>query len=197
MQTATATTPGLRRARAALSALAIAASLAMAGCSLIPDPTTLPGPAEETPTAPAGHLYEDAAAGFAITFPGEPTIEGISGSENGAQRATYSTTPDPYAPDGVYYIAGGTTAAEVDYSPEILEGNLIGMVHLMDPLYEATVETIELEGLPAVTADFIWSDGKDATIIMAGEAHTYYQLLVIGGTPKECQDFFETFELLS
>ena len=71
------------------------------------------------------------------------------------------------------------------------------MVHLAAPLYDATAEAIELEGIPAYTADFVWSDGKDATIIMAGEGHTYYQLLVIGGTPEECENFFDTFELLS
>ena len=95
MQKSSATTPGRRRARIALIAPLIAASIALTGCSLIPDATPPSTPAEETPDAPETYRYEDAAAGFAITFPGEPTVEGVSGNENGAQRATYSTTPDP------------------------------------------------------------------------------------------------------
>jgi hypothetical protein len=196
MQTVTATTSGRRRARLALGVLTATVSVLVAGCSLIPGASPSAGSDTETPDAAAGFVYTDEAAGFAITFPAEPTVEAVPDDANGAQRASYSTTPDPTAPDGVYYIAGGTTQSDNEYTPQTLEDNVFGLVHLAAPTYLPTPETTELDGLPAVTADFVWSDGKNSTIIMAGEGHTFYQLLVIGGTPEEHDKFLSTFELL-
>lgn len=193
MQNAPASTPATWRARIALSALLIGALMALAGCGLIP---TIPHtPATTTPSAHASYVYEDAAAGFAITFPGKPSVNPIQGSDTGAKRATYSTTVPETAPNGIYYTAGGTKASESEVDVEDTFQFLIasGQVILTDPA--VTPKAIQLGGLPGYSADITVSDGKHATLIMAGEGHTLYQLEVIGGTPKQRQAFFDSFEL--
>ena len=189
MQTAVATTASRWRTRTALSGLLVAALFALVGCSLLPTALRLP-----TPTA-ASYLYVDKAAGFAITFPGKPTIAPIRGQENGAQRATYSTTVPETAPNGIYYTAGGTKASanEVDIETTLHVLVETGQIALTDP--DVLPQEIKLGGLPGFKADVTMSDGKTSTLIMAGEGHTLYQLQVIGGTPKQRQVFFDSFEL--
>ena len=184
----------------ALSAALLAASLLLTGCSLLAAPSA-PSPtptqaAEETPAASDPFLYTDDVAGFSITFPAEPTIEPIQGNEAGAQRASYSTTVPETDPKGVYYTAGGTTKSEAEVDVADTMSFLLASGRLILTDEDVVPETFELDGLPAIRADITMYDGKPATLVMAGEGHSFYQLQVIGGTPEQRQAFFDTFELL-
>jgi len=194
LQTATATIPGPRRARRALSALLIAASIALAGCGAAPDPTTLPDPAEGTPSAPSGYIYQDAVAGYAVTFPGEPTIQTVPGAGTDRTVDMALHLSDPY-----YMSRGEGTDEEVsmDFLVKALRNSVQSAgAAPADGTDNLAVTAIELEGLPAFTADLTMPDGGDATIVVAGEGNRFYQLVVIGGTPEERQAFFDSFELL-
>jgi hypothetical protein len=188
MRTATTTIAG---ARIALSTLLIAASIALTGCSVL-TPLTPEQTPTETPTTSTGYVYEDTVTGYAVTFPGEPTLQTVPNAEVGSvEVATYAT-----APNGIFYISRGA-----ETPMEIQRGNLVNAINTAVqagqavPIDDAPVET-ELAGLPALTADVTMPDGVEATLIVAGEGNRFYQLTVIGGTPDDRQAFFDSFELL-
>ena len=143
------------------------------------------------PTADAEGYYEDPVGGFAITFPGEPMVEPRTGSDE--MRAFYSTTPDPNQPDAIVYIAGGTAASPRPISPGGLQEILMLMGEGQDYIVS---EAFEFNGMSALTADFTDPTGKPSTMLVAGEANRYYQLVVFGGTSEERQAFFDSFTLL-
>jgi hypothetical protein len=187
----------------ALSAALIAASIALTGCSLLPalpspasttDTPVDETPAAETPSDSTPFVYTDEAAGFSITFPGEPTIQPIAGNENGAQRASYSTTVPETDPDGVFYVAGGTTDTETDIDAEQLEGILFRLLN--SGASDLAYDPVELDGVSGYQGDVTWSDGKPASVVAIGEGHTYYLLIVIGGAADQHQAFFDSFERL-
>ena len=182
--------------RMALGGVLVAASIGLAACATR---TTVPPRHPHTPSAipsgPAGY-YKDAAADYAITFPGKPSIAPVDGSDSGAMRATYSTEPDPTATDAVYYTAAGTTASDVDISPTDLDGDLLQLVNQGAKLTSQETK-FTLDGMPAVMSDFTGPDGKPGTIVIAGEGHSFYQLIVRGGTTAQRQTFFDSFKLLN
>lgn len=137
-------------------------------------------------TAPEGY-FEDPAAQFAITFPGKPTV---NATESGGTRASYSN-----AADAVLFAARGTAATETEVVPETLEGLFLQVVD-QGAVVTGPGEKFELAGLPALMNSFTDPDGKPATMVVAGEGHRLYQLIVIGGTPEQSQAFFDSFTLL-
>jgi hypothetical protein len=142
-------------------------------------------------TTPPGY-FEDPEAGFAVTFPGKPSV---SATESGGIRASYSTTGDPNAPDARIFAARGTAATETEVLPDTLEGLFIQVVN-QGAVLTGPGETFELAGMPALMNSFTDPDGKPATMVVAGEGHSLYQLIVIGSTPEESQRFFDSFTLL-
>lgn len=136
------------------------------------------------PTSTAGY-FEDPDAGFAVTFPGRPSV-----SESGGLVATFTT-----GPDAVRYVARGTAAAEAEIVPDTL-ASLFAQVVDQGAVLTGPEETFELEGMPALMNSFTDPNGKPATMVVAGEGHRLYQLIVIDGTPQERQAFFHTFTLL-
>lgn len=144
-------------------------------------------------TTSAGYVYEDADANFAITFPGKPSV---APKDSSGIRATYSTAPDPNAPDAVVYAARGTAATGIEILPETLETVVLTLVD-QGAVLTAPEVTFELEGMPAIMNELTLPTGKAATFVVAGDGNRIYQLLVVGGTPEERQAFFDSFELLS
>ena len=144
---------------------------------------------------PAGY-YEDADANFAITFPGNPTVKPGTGSFAGSTPATYSTSPDPTAPGAVYYLADGTAASEAEILPANLEEIFSQLVD-QGVVLTGPRRSFELEGMPALMSDGTLPDGKPATVVVAGDGHRIYELVVVDGTADECQIFFDSFKLLS
>lgn len=173
----------------------IAASFTVAGCSTF---TPLHSPAahtrEATASAPAGY-YTDAAANYAITFPGKPSVEPIEGSDTGAMRASYSTGPDPTAPNATYYTAGGTTESATEITPTDLEGDLLQLVN-QGAVFTGQGKKFTVDGMPALMSDFTGPDGKPSAIVISGKGHRFYQLIVRGGTSQDRQTFFDSFKLL-
>lgn len=188
------TTASLAR-RMALSALIIAASIVLAGCAF-PTPSA---PPEETPTATptssTGYVYEDADAGYAITFPGEPEVQtGVDNGEGGvlaiASFVTSSAEPIRYMSHGIIGFEFGM--AEL---PIVLVNSARASGAVVD---DGAITAAEVQGLPAFIADVTMSDGTPGSVLMAGdvEAKIGYQLVVVGGTPDERQAFFDSFLLL-
>lgn len=178
---------------AGATALGLAALIILTGCSLLPGSAPAPSPTGETPAGAAPFVYEDEVAGFAITFPGEPEVEGIDGNEEGAQRATYTATP----PEGVpFYTAGGTKASASEADPETFELIIARMEATGFASDIVDVTAVDLDGIEGRQAEFVVHDGNEASMILAGKGHSFYQLMVIGGTADERQAFFDTFELL-
>jgi hypothetical protein len=143
------------------------------------------------PTSFAGY-YEDVDADYAITFPGKPFV---AVTASGGTRASYSTAPDPAAPDAVFYTARGTTATGEEIVSDTLEFVFIQLIDTGAVLTGAG-ESFELEGMPALMSSFTDPAGKPATMLVAGEGHSLYQLIVVGGTTEERQAFFDSFMLL-
>lgn len=142
-------------------------------------------------TTPAGY-YEDEDANYAMTFPGKPLV---AVTPSGDTRATYSTAPDPAAPEAVVYTSRGTTATEQEIEPDTLEFFFIQLINT-GAVFTGPGESFELEGMPALVNSFTDPAGKPATMLVAGEGHSLYQLVVVGGTAEERQAFFDSFTLL-
>ncbi|CAN5347237.1 hypothetical protein BH11ACT5_BH11ACT5_24690 [soil metagenome] len=147
------------------------------------------------PGGPAGY-YEDAGANFAITFPGNPIVKPGTGSFAGSTPATYSTAPDSTAPDAVYYRADGTSASEVEILPANLKEIFSQLVD-QGVVLAGSQQKFELEGMPALMTDITLPDGKPGTVVVAGDGHRIYELVVVDGTADERQKFFDSFKLLS
>lgn len=186
MQRATATSI---RPRIAMTALLIAASIILAGCSTV---TTPPAPAENTPAStPAtsdGYVYEDVKAGYAVTFPGEPEVGqlAIEGTDRTANLVGYLD-----AAGETTYISRG----ELRDFPADLRGELFGWLQSVNTTGQIGASSYELVGLSALRAEFA-VDGQDATTVVAGEGNRFFQLIAAGGTPEERQEFIDSFELL-
>lgn len=191
--------PG-RRTRATIGALALA--VALSGC--IAASTSADGnQPSATPTATRsgsalhlgmGYRYEDVSGGYAITFPGKFEVAPISGDPHGAMRASYSTTSDETAADGIFYVAGATTSTDVEIDRLQLEGTLYHMILSGGSMSEP--RDVDLDGVPALTSEMTGPDNKYMTVAVGGEGHTYYQLVVIGGSSAQRQSFIDTFEKL-
>lgn len=184
------------RIRLTLSTLAIGAAVVLGGCSVLPStpaPSPTTEPETEAPNESAEFRYEDEAAGFAITFPGEPMVEGVQGNETGAQRATYSADPPEGTP---FYTAGGTKESQNPADGETFELLIARMqaTGFADEILDVT--SIDLDGLEARRGDLILGDGEEASVVLAGAGSSFYQLLVVGATLDERQAFFDSFELL-
>ena len=198
----TPTKSTLLRPRIALGVVVIAASIALTGCATVSSPPSSAAhksPAAHTPaatpSAPAAYYYKDAAAKYAITFPGKPSVAAIEGSDTGAKRASYSTEPDPTAPKAVYYTSGGTAASDGEITSTNLESVLFELINEGAKL-TSPEKKFTLDGMPAIMSDFTGSDGKPSAIVLAGKGHSYYQLIVRGGTSKERETFFDSFKLI-
>jgi hypothetical protein len=181
--------------RMALSALLFATSIVLAGCAFL----TPAAPPQETPTATpttsTGYVYEDADAGYAVTFPGEPEVEaGLDGGDGSVLTiASYVTS----SAEPIRYMAQGITEFEfgmVDL-PIVLVNSAQASGAVVD---DGDITAAEIHGLPAFIADVTMSDGTPGAVLMAGdvEAKSAYQLVVVGGTPEERQAFFDSFVLL-
>lgn len=194
MRLATSFTSRRQRARIALGTLAIVASLALTGCVSTLS-SLIPGGATPTPTATAGYRYVDTDNGFAVTFPGTPSLQPVAGNDNGAMRASYDTSADPNPQDRMYYTAAGTDASGFDITTDELEG-AVHNVTMGSPAMSFPTDT-ELDGLPAVTEDFELSDGTESTVVVAGKGQLLYQLIAEGGTAQQRQAFIDSFELLN
>jgi hypothetical protein len=191
MRSATAHLPP----RIARSALIITASIALAGCAL-PAPSAPPAHTPSaTPTSATDYVYEDADAGYAITFPGEPEVQaGVDTGDGGvltiANYVTSSAEPIRYMSQGIIEFEFGM--AEL---PIILVNSARASGAVVD---DGAITGAEVQGLPAFIADVTMSDGTPGAVLMAGdvEADIGYQLVVIGGTSAERQAFFDSFLLL-
>lgn len=190
----------MQTSRFALGALALAVSFTLSGCSLVQALSAPTTPLSASPTSEAqspdsgeGYVYVDDTVGYAITFPGEPSVDPIAGNDNGAVRATYSTTAVPADPDGVYYIAGGTTGIPDEIDQEALEGMLFRLLN--GAATDLSYDPVELDGVPGYLGHLTWNDGKPSSVAAIGEGHTYFVLTVIGGTQEQHQEFFDSFEL--
>jgi hypothetical protein len=186
MRSATAISP---RPWIAMSTVLFAASMALAGCGAV---TTPPSPAADapspTPTTAAGYVYEDPFAGYAVTFPGEPSVGQleIAGTDRTANLVGYGDAST------VFYISRG----EIRESQVDLRNELFGWLGSVELSGQVGANSDELDGLPAMRAEFTMSNDKEATTIVAGEGDRFYQLIAMGGTPEERQAFVDSFELL-
>jgi hypothetical protein len=183
------------RRRIARSALLIAASIVLAGCAF---PTPSPPPEESptaTPTSSTGYVYEDADAGYAVTFPGEPEVQaGLDGGDGSVLTiASYVTS----SAEPIRYMAQGITDFEFGMAdlPIVLVNSAQASGAVVD---DGDITAAEIHGLPAFIADVTMADGTPGAVLMAGdvEAKSAYQLVVVGGTPEERQAFFDSFVLL-
>jgi hypothetical protein len=177
------------------TALLLTASIALTGCAF-PAPSA---PPEKTPTATPtssdGYVYEDADAGYSITFPGEPDVQtGIDNQEGGvisiASYVTSSAEPIRYMSQGI---------VEFEFGMADLPIVLINSAQASGAVVDGgDITAAEVQGLPAFIADVTMSDGTPGSVLMAGdeEAEIAYQLVVVGGTPEERQAFFDSFLLL-
>jgi hypothetical protein len=182
--------------RIARSALLLAASIALAGCgSLTPS-----APPEETPTATptssTGYVYEDADAGYAVTFPGEPEVQaGLADGSGGVVTiASYAISP----PEPLFYMSQAIIEFEFDMAdlPIILINSARASGAVVE---DGDITGIEsFQGLPAFISDVSMSDGTPGSVLVAGdvEGKVAYQLVVIGGSPETHRAFFDSFELL-
>jgi hypothetical protein len=171
--------------RIVLTAVLIAASTTLAGCSTVTPP---PSPAADTAATPAtatGYVYEDDPADYAVTFPGEPVIEplAIHGTDRRANLVGYGDTST------IVYVSRG----EIREFPVDLREELFGWLGSVAS-GQIGANSDELDGLPALRAEFSMNDGQEATTIVAGEGYRFYQLIAMGGTPEERQAFFDSFE---
>jgi hypothetical protein len=140
-----------------------------------------------TPTTSAGYVYEDADAGYAVTFPGEPHVAPlqINGTDRSANLVTYG------APSTVAYMSRG----EVRNLPADLRDELFKYLGSVSS-GQVGASSTELGGLPALQAEFVGPNGIDATTIVAGDGDRFYQLIAVAGTPEDRQAFFDSFKLL-
>jgi hypothetical protein len=137
-------------------------------------------------TTSEGYVYEDADAGYAVTFPGEPDVETlqIEGSDRTANLVSYGSSTNGFLSRG-----------EVRDSPIDLRSELFGWLEAVDA-GQVGASSAELAGLPALQAEVVRDDGQEATTIVASDGDRFYQLIVIGATPEERQAFFDSFKLL-
>jgi hypothetical protein len=184
MQSATAKNLG---PRIILSAVLIAALIAVVGCTAVPKlPSFAPETPAATPTTVAGYVYEDDAAAYAVTFPGEPFVEqlAIYGTDRFANLVGYGD------PSTMFYISRG----EIREFPVNLRNELFGWLGSVSLSGQIGANSDELDGLPALRAEFTTQGGEESTTIVASEGNRFYQLIVSGGTPEERQAFFDSFE---
>jgi hypothetical protein len=176
------------RPRIAVSVLLFAASIALAGCVVVPTP---PPPAEttpaETPAATDGYIYEDEVVGYAVTFPGEPGVQQLvpDGSNRTVDVVSYGH------PSTLALLVHGENRDD----PADLRSELLGWAASVSP-ESVQAGSAELAGLPALRAELILPDGSEATMIVVSEGVRFFRLLAIAGTAEDRQEFFDSFELL-
>lgn len=139
------------------------------------------------PTTSAGYVYEDADAGYAVTFPDEPVVSQlqITGTDRTANLVSYGD------PSTIAYLSRGEIR---DVAPD-LRSELFTYLGTVST-GQVGANSTELGGLPALQAEFVGPNGIEATTIVAGDGDHFYQLIAIEGTPEERQAFFDSFTLL-
>lgn len=189
MPASTPTIPGSRRARSALGAVLLAASIALAGCS---SPTETP--ASETEDAPdAGFVYEAPDQGYAVTFPGEPDVQTIPlpGTDVSIEVATFvsMSSGTTFATQGFEAPAEVTEEQLSDALSGAITGGGEGFTDSTQP------EPIEVAGLAGLKSDVTTQAGA-GTIIVTSQGRMLYQLVAVGGDAADRQAFFDSFALL-
>jgi hypothetical protein len=199
---------GNRGSRVAPGAALIVMFLALAGCSTTdPSPTHKPAhAAAHTPTshksaspytvvdATGGFIYNDALAGYAVTFPQRPDVEPLEGNE--FDQPAYYVSADLASG---YFVSIGQV---INKTPN-LRAQLMGDVSSMNPSGQITASSYTLGGLDADQAQFTTGkvsgmpsnlDGLPAELVVAGDGHHFYNLTAIGGTSDQRQAFFDSFK---
>jgi hypothetical protein len=177
------------RSSLAMGALLLTASIALVGCGAVATPTS---PSEdttaETPSSAEGYVYEDAEAGYAVTFPGEPSVEKleINGTDRFANLVGYADEVS-----GMYYITRG----EIRDLPIDLRNELLGWLSSVET-ESVGASSAELDGLAGVRAELSMSNGEAATTVMAADGDRFYQLIVMGGEAEDRDAFLDSFETL-
>jgi hypothetical protein len=139
-----------------------------------------------TQSTSAGYVYKDALAGYAVTFPGEPDVKplAINGTNRLANLAGYGDSSTTFISRG-----------EVRDSPPDLRGELFAWVQSVETSGQIGASSDELAGLPSVHGVFTMTTGEDGETVVASDGNTFYQLIALGGTQAERQDFFDSFSL--
>lgn len=136
--------------------------------------------------ASAGYVYEDSTVGYAVSFPQAPSPQPLKG-DGIKGTATLALYGDPSTI--AYAALGEIRDAPIDLHSELLsyvDGLATGQI---------SAGSADLDGLPALTAEFSNSDGAKETTIIAARGSQLFQLIVAGGTPAQAQAFFDSFEL--
>jgi hypothetical protein len=201
------TKSGDRGSRVALGASLFVAFLTLAGCSTT-DPSSAHKPAHavHTPTsqktaspytiedAAEGFIYQDALAGYAVTFPQRPDVEPLANNEtdHGANFASTELALGEFASIG-----------QVLNKTPNLRAQLMGWVQSVNPSGQVSASSYTLGGLYAEQAQFTTGDGsaipsdlvgQPGQLVVAGDGHRFYELIAIGGTSDQRQAFFDSFK---
>jgi hypothetical protein len=197
---------GNRGLHVAFGAVLIVGLLALAGCGTTAASSTQgPTPLEETPAAldssytiedtPAGFVYQDAASGYALTFPQRPDVAPLANNE-ADQDAYYVSSSDQVSNQ---FVSIGQV---LDKTPN-LRAQLLGVAQSLSPSGQINASSYTLGGLDAVQAQFTTGEsqampsylvGQPAEIVVAGDGNRFYELVAIGGTSDQRQAFFDSFK---
>ena len=192
--------------RFAFGAVLIVGLLALAGCgTTAASSTTSPAPGDETPTpqdssytleeTPAGFVFQDPTAGYALTFPQRPDVAPLA-NNHADQDAYYVSSSDQVSSLFV------STGQVLDKTPN-LRPQLLGLVQSLNPSGQINAGSYTLGGLDAAQAQFTTGEGQElpgylvgqpGEVVVAGDGNRFYSLLAIGGTSDQRQAFFDSFK---
>lgn len=190
----TSTIPRLRRMRLAASALLLVAAVPLAGCATgsaaPPSPDSTP---REQPIE-AEYVYEDAVAGYSVTFPEEPDVRSRA-DPSGGTLTMASLVED--SSDGMSYMSQGIVELQFEMSdlPMFLINSARASGAVVD---DGEITGVEIEGLPGFQAAVTMADGTPGSVLVAGDPDRgiAYQLAVAGGDLATRQAFIDSFRLL-
>jgi hypothetical protein len=196
---------GNRRLHLAFGAMFIVAVLTLAGCGTTPASSRHSPTASETPTSqdtgytvedtPAGFVYQEAASGYALTFPQRPDVAPLANNQ-ADQDAYYVSSSDQ---ESNQFISIGQV---LDKTPN-LRAQVLGAAQSLNPSGQVSATSYTLGGLDAAQAQFTTGEGQGmpsylvgqpAEIVVAGDGNRFYELIAIGGTSDQRQAFFDSFE---